>query len=180
MIRIGELVSINFDQAMISLLSGLIGAVIGAVIASITTFLTTRYSLNKTYEKSLNLEAKKRSLEKSEQIGIAKDALLTEAKENKELIDKWSKHRGKFKFVNDAWTAYKSSVPAFPKGLQEKLLIVYSRISRVNTEIEYDYRTPFGSGVRDAEIERRVGEVSKVLDDLLGQFSVVPPVKPKK
>ncbi|MCL6096125.1 MAG: hypothetical protein M1444_00365 [Patescibacteria group bacterium] len=164
-----------------SLAGGLIGAIIGSIIGAISAFLITRFSINKTFEKSLESYEIISKKEKQKQTKDALEALLIEARENIESVTKWEQDHKKFKFTLEAWGLFKSLVRSFHPSLQEKLVKCYAELVRHNTLIEYDINVLPGSGFYDAQIEITVASAKQVLQeleaDLDGFLSVVPPSK---
>lgn len=153
-------------NVFLSLASGLIGSVVGAV----ATWLVSRNSIKSTFAKSIELDKKKRQQNERQNIKLAQLSILAESEENLESLNIWNQYRRKFRFNTHSWNAHKSSIQSFKPKVQKKLIQVYSKMSRFNTLIDYDLRTPHGLGSKDAEIERQAEDVREALEKLLKEI----------
>jgi len=154
------------SQIFISLISGLIGSLIGGLV----TFLVTRYSIKRTTEEAMGIEKKKRRWVKEDQEKSAISALLIETEENLKSIERWDSYHTKFRFANDSWELNKATLNSVSTELKDRIIRAYTEISRHNTLIDYDLRVPFGSGAKDAEIERQIVAIKEALTNLLNEL----------
>lgn len=166
----------EMQAVALALLSGLFGAIVGGIFSYKGAMNATKTQIDHLYRQ----EKERRERDKKDQLKTAREALLTEAKENTESIMKWKSYRGKFRFAIEAWNIYKPFVSSLSQKLQENLLKSYTEIQRYNTLIDYDVHAPSGHGINDAEIERRVTGAEQAISQLINELSVVPPQSQSK
>ena len=154
------------DQTTLSLLSGLIGSIIGAIIGGTITIYASKNSVKNTFQKALQLDLKKRQLDKSDAINNALKSLSVETKENLLRVGHWHEKHRKFRFSIDAWNINKQVISLLNQDLQTLLIKSYAFIGRYNTLIDYDLRVPYGSGFKDAEIYNQISELETTLNRL--------------
>lgn len=174
----------NLQQIILSLLSGLLGSVVGAVVGGYLSYKGAVDSSKTQIESIYDQEKGKREYEKKREEQIAINALLSEAKENLDLSNKWQISHSKSILSTETWALYKGFVQSLPSSLQEKLIKSYAEIKRYNSLTEYDRaRVDFGSGALDQVLQKQASVVAEVLiiliEDLGNHLSIVLPSKNK-
>ena len=107
-----------------SLFNGLFGGFIGGLMA----FLVSRDGIRQAAKENFKIEKQKQSLADTEIIKNVKNALITEIKENKGILDQDTLHT--IPLLSDAWTLYKSHIPKLPYNWQPALLQLYGLIQK--------------------------------------------------